>query len=257
MLLFELTKSGREWEGANLKKNGFSRLLFALLLIILILMVFYTPIFAIKNIIIKNNRVLSQKDIICYSNINIGDNIFKINKKQIKQNLLRNPWIQEVDLKRILPSTVIISVTEKKECAALYFLGSFIKIDSQGYVLEITQNLGKNSLPIITGIDLVSYSEGNKFQPKVAEKFELLIDFINLLDKYQMSEIVCELNLEDLNNIVIYFVEGIEARIGSYEKMDEKLYMLKGIIADVLKNNRKNGYIEMRGVHDPVFKSFD
>lgn len=210
-------------------------------------------LFDITNIIIKGNNLLSQNDIVSYSNIKKGENIFKVNSKEIIKNLLRNSRIKEANIKRVFPSTILISVSERNNFAALYFLGSFVTIDKEGIVLEVKQDMKNTSTPVITGIEVVECNPKKTVKLKDNNKLEAIKETVFLMDKYEIIELVSEINIEDVNDIRIYFIKGIEARVSANENIEEKIYMLKNIIIDIIKNDRGQGYIEMRGIKDPVF----
>jgi len=236
-----------------LKNIKYITLLFILFLIIIGYIVLNLPMFDITNIIIKGNNLLSQNDIVTYSNIKMGENIFKVNLKEVKKNLLRNPRIEETSMKRVFPSTIFISVSERNDFAALYFLGSFVKIDKEGIVLEVKQDMDNTSILIITGIEIVDCTPNERVKLKDNNQLDAIIEIVFFMDKYELKDLVSEINIEDINDIRIYFIKGIEARVSRNSDIEEKIYMLKNIIIDIIKNNRGQGYIEMRGVKDPVF----
>lgn len=236
-----------------MKNLKFITLLFILFIIIIGYIALNMPLFDITNIIIKGNNLLSQNDIVSYSNIKKGENIFKVNSKEIIKNLLRNSRIKEANIKRVFPSTILISVSERNNFAALYFLGSFVTIDKEGIVLEVKQDMKNTSTPVITGIEVVECNPKETVKLKDNNKLEAIKETVFLMDKYEIIELVSEINIEDVNDIRIYFIKGIEARVSANENIEEKIYMLKNIIIDIIKNDRGQGYIEMRGIKDPVF----
>lgn len=48
------------------------------------------------------------------SSINLGTNIFYLNKTEVKNQLLTNPYISDVKIHRKLPSIVVLDVVERK-----------------------------------------------------------------------------------------------------------------------------------------------
>ncbi|HHY13431.1 MAG TPA: FtsQ-type POTRA domain-containing protein, partial [Thermoanaerobacterales bacterium] len=81
-----------------MKKIKYLTLLFILFLCIIGYIFLNNPFFNISNVIVKGNDLLTRDDIISYSNVKIGTNIFKTNSKDIYKNLMRNPRIKEADM---------------------------------------------------------------------------------------------------------------------------------------------------------------
>ena len=98
-------------------------------LIVLILFILLTTIispqkvsiskFNLKKIIIKNNILLSEKEI-KKSLINIYDqNLLILNNKEIENILKKNSYIQGFKIKKKYPNTLIIKIFEKRPIAIL------------------------------------------------------------------------------------------------------------------------------------------
>ena len=106
----------RSFEGYQ-KATRFKKIkifLILILLIIAIIFVLSSSLFNIKSINVLNNNILSNEDIISLSNINIGQNIFKINKNASIDHLKENAYIEEVNISRKLPNTLEINIKERK-----------------------------------------------------------------------------------------------------------------------------------------------
>ena len=88
------------------------------------------------------NKKLSYDKIIKASMCNIGENIFKINMKKGEESLKRLPYIKECKIKRKLPNEIIIEIEERKEVAIISYIGSFVYIDKEGYILKIGRKKG-------------------------------------------------------------------------------------------------------------------
>ena len=98
-------------------------------LIVLILFILLTTIispqkvsiskFNLKKIIIKNNILLSEKEI-KKSLINIYDkNLLILDNKEIENILKKNSYIQGFKIKKKYPDTLIIKIFEKRPIAIL------------------------------------------------------------------------------------------------------------------------------------------
>lgn len=72
-----------------------------------------TVFFQVETVVISGNSRYTQEEVIQATGIQTGDNLFRMNKYQIaKQVLQKLPYVEEVMIRRSLPSTIVITVSE-------------------------------------------------------------------------------------------------------------------------------------------------
>ena len=72
-----------------------------------------TVFFQVETIAVTGNSRYTQEEIIAASGVQTGDNLFRMNKGQISQQILRQlPYVESVSILRGLPSTITFQVTE-------------------------------------------------------------------------------------------------------------------------------------------------
>lgn len=72
-----------------------------------------TVFFQVETIAVTGNSRYTQEEVIAASGVQIGDNLFRMNKKQISQQILYQlPYVESVSIQRGLPSTITFQVTE-------------------------------------------------------------------------------------------------------------------------------------------------
>lgn len=72
-----------------------------------------TVFFQVETLAVTGNSRYTQEEIIAASGVQVGDNLFRMNKKQISQQILRQlPYVESVSILRGLPSTITFQVTE-------------------------------------------------------------------------------------------------------------------------------------------------
>lgn len=72
-----------------------------------------TVFFRVESVVISGNERYTQEEIIAASGIQIGDNLYGLNKVRIDQNIRTNlPYIGDLTINRALPNTIVITVTE-------------------------------------------------------------------------------------------------------------------------------------------------
>lgn len=72
-----------------------------------------TVFFQVETVAVTGNSRYSQEEIIKATGIQTGDNLFRMNKFQIAHQVLQDlPYVEEVTIRRSLPSTIVITVKE-------------------------------------------------------------------------------------------------------------------------------------------------
>ena len=109
----------------------------------------------IENVIIKGNDCLSEDRIFCKSGIQLGENIFKLDLIKSKGSLMQEPWIKEVEIKRVIPSKIIISIKERKPAVIVHTGEEYFFFTKEGIVLsKIDRSEEGFDLPLILGLEL-------------------------------------------------------------------------------------------------------
>lgn len=81
--------------------------------VILALTVGATVFFRVEQVTVSGNQRYTQEEIIAASGIQLGDNLYSLNKVRIDQNIRTTlPYIGDLTINRALPSTIQITVTE-------------------------------------------------------------------------------------------------------------------------------------------------
>lgn len=73
-----------------------------------------TELFAVEQIDIRGNRVLSDKRIREVAGLAWGENIFQVNMGRVEKRLSSSGWIDSVLIRRSLPDTLLLKVEEKQ-----------------------------------------------------------------------------------------------------------------------------------------------
>jgi cell division protein FtsQ len=110
--------------------------------------------FLIENIHITGNNILTKEDILSSFQGLKNKNIFDIDLLQIHKILLLNKWIKDLEIKRILPNTIKIKITEQKAIAIWQTKSGNKLITQKGNVILVKKvNDFKNQLPIMNGAE--------------------------------------------------------------------------------------------------------
>ena len=72
-----------------------------------------TVFFRVETVTVTGNQRYTEEEIVAASGIQLGDNLYSLNKVRIDRNLRTTlPYIGNLTINRALPSTIVITVTE-------------------------------------------------------------------------------------------------------------------------------------------------
>lgn len=238
------------------KKVNFKRIIKIILLMAFIIgttiFVMTTPIFNVTEINVEGNSRISNERIESLSKISLNVNTYQYSKKNIIENIKEEPYIESVQVKRKLPSTIIINVEERNRDFFISNYGSYIYIDKQGYILEISNEVEK--LPEIKGFSTNTENlvPGNRISDDDLEKINTAQKIIeNIKNNEIESEITC-IDVSNTNDFCV-IMQGEEKKIhlGNASNINDKILMLKEILT---KEKGKTGEIFIENLEKVYFR---
>ena len=177
----------------------------SLVLIIIgaIIFTIMSPIFNVKNIKVEGNSYLSEEQVISLSRIEIENNMFKYNKKEIIKNIKENAYIENVEVKRSIPDTIEIKITERKTSFMIQFANAYAYINNQGYILEISNKALE--YPILTGFStpVEELQEGRRLNKEDLKKLSDVLEIMESATSNEKASLITEINIENSDNYVL------------------------------------------------------
>jgi len=141
---------------ANILKKGvlgLSILAVSIFILLLYRAISDLRILSIREIEIKGNHHLSEDDLLDMTNIK-RDNILKLSLENLRARILRSPWVKEAMVRRQLPGTIKIDLSERAPQAMIDYGDSFYLVDGEGVVIERKRDREGRLLPVLSGVDL-------------------------------------------------------------------------------------------------------
>lgn len=219
------------------KKKAILKIVKVLTLIIVIIgvsiYVALSPLFNIKEINITGNSKLSKEEIISLSELKTDENTFKVSKKNIKNKVKANAYIENVKIRRKLPDKVEIIVVERVATYMIPFANSYIYINNQGYMLEITSQ--KAEMPAIVGISTPE-EELHEGQRLISEDLVKLGEVLQIMESANANELVDLITKIDISNRQDYILtlekEKKAIHLGDVSNLSTKMAYVKKILND-------------------------
>lgn len=225
----------------NKRKKRVKIITGSLLIIVSIILILSSKLFYIKDITVNGISKLTKEEVISISKIQTNTNIFALNKLKAKYRLLENSYIEDVYIKREYPSTISINVKEKVPTFMIQFANSYIYLNNQGYMLEIsTEGI---ALPTLLGIktDLSNVKPGDRLDVEDLKKFNKLIQIMDIAKNFDLDSIITRIDITDVSNYTVYIdSEGKVVYLGDAQDLNTKILHLTEILN---QNKGKSGEI--------------
>lgn len=255
------SKNYKNEKEAEKKQKKMVHVLEALFIFIILiaagLFMFLSPVFDIKKISIKGNSKVTEQEILSLSSINLEENTFTYRMSEIAKNVKRQPYIEDVKVKRILPSEIEIEVSERTPSFMIAIGNAFAYISNQGYFLEISET--KLEIPILVGYEtkLEEIIPGARLMKEDLQKLEILLHIMESAKNNELADKITQINIEDKNNIVLFLENDMKTvYFGDIANLNTKMMYLKKILteeegeaAEVFLNvdlNKENVYIRYK-----------
>lgn len=213
------------------KKRRVKILCGAILFVAALVLLLSSRLFDIKEINVNGISKLTKEEVISISQIPTNTNIFALNKLKAKYRLLENSYIEDVYIKREYPSTISINVKEKVPTFMIQFANSYIYLNNQGYMLEVsTEAL---PLPTLLGIktDLSNVKPGKRLDVEDLKKFNKLIQIMDISRNFELDTLITRIDITDTSNYTVYIdSEGKTVYLGDAVDLNTKILHLKEIL---------------------------
>lgn len=216
----------------NKTKNKIIKWIFILILFAAAIALFMmSSVFNIKQIIVTNNSKITSQEIINLSTLTPGTNMFKTTNSIIKNNLKTNPYIEDVKVKRNLNGTVTLEIQERKPTYMLKFANSYVYINNQGYILEMSEK--PLEIPMIIGFQTPTeeIKEGNRLIVDDLKKLEDVIKIMETAKSISMDNLITQIDITNvLNYILTISSEEKTVQFGDCSNINVKLLKVQAVI---------------------------
>lgn len=232
----------------NKKRINTSKVVIIFSLILIVVIVLYTSlnsgIFNSDNIEIEGNKYVEYEYIIKALEVNNNKNIFRYNIKDMEEILLNNKYIDKVEIKRLLPNTLKVSIIEKEIVANLYNEEVYCYIDKEGnFIDEIDEN-NKDNEVITVHIDY-NKTDSQEIKFKNEENKKRLLYLLEYIKEEGIYKKIDNIDMTKPNSINMSTKEDINILLNSDEELKYNISRLAMILADLQNKKQKGGEIDL------------
>jgi cell division septal protein FtsQ len=115
--------------------------------------VFAADALTISRITVTGNARLSKGEVVALLDGIRGTNMLTVDLDQWRRKLLSSPWVADAAMRRVLPGTVSVAISERQPMGIGRVNGELYLIDDRGGIIDqFGPNYAEFDLPIIDGL---------------------------------------------------------------------------------------------------------
>lgn len=192
---------------------------------------------------VEGNHYLTEEEIEKTVALPLGENMFKLDLGQATDRIKKLDWVDRVFIERRLPSSLLVSIRERKP-VALLDNGNLYGVDGEGRVLSPSAVLLSEDLPLISGVAPGADAVGTT---KMAETLRPALDFFAFLKRHDgvLAADVSEVNLSDPESLKVTFIDGIQATFDP-PVSETELRRMALVLSDLNRKEKRAGTMDFR-----------
>lgn len=246
------TKKRPKTKKKNIKLKIVKWIFLLALLATAIILFLLSSVFNITDIVVENNKKISEQEIVNLSGLVKNENMFKTTNKKIKEGIKQNPYIEDVVITRELSGKVKLKVIERTPTYMIKFANGYAYINNQGYILEILEEALQ--LPIITGFKTSSeeIKAGNRLEVDDLKELENVIRIMETAKNTSIADIITEIDISNSNNYKLVIAsEGKTVQFGDLNNINVKILKIEYILE---QEKGREGEIYFQNTEKAVFR---
>ncbi len=209
-------------------------ILLALVLCFIFVAVCMAIFLKIEKIEVKGNERYTKEQILDVSGIEVGQNLYAINKKTARSYITTEyPYINEVVIRRNLPSTLVFKISEEAPkyyteiCGEYFVLSETLRILERTYENPCTE---ENPLILLLMNDVKSVVVGEEIEFDKELTFEYINNFIQSINAHEAADSITEIDLSRKYNIYVNYQNRFRIYLGDSTETEMKLKFAKLMI---------------------------
>lgn len=165
-------------------------------------LLFESPLFQIRRISVEGNLQLSSGEVHAIVDGLQGSNILSADLARYRRRLMQSPWVADVGLRRLLPSTIEIFVSERRPMGLCRLGSTLYLVDPRGTIIdEYGPQYAEFDLPIIDGLVRAAGSGQPAIDEQRADLANRVIEA--LAARKDLAERVSQIDVADPHDAVV------------------------------------------------------
>jgi cell division septal protein FtsQ len=203
-----------------------------------------TDVFAVRRITATGAQQVTEEQIAAITAGSIGDSLLALSTSSVQEALLALPYVESVKIHRAFPSTLEIELVEYRPVARLQTdTGQTWLVSDDGSALEDSGGAQFSDLPLVVTDTPFSVVAGVRLPAAVADVVPLAV----LVRSDEMTDrlpAVARIVVSAAGCAALVLEGGGELRLGTPERLDQKLGVALDIVEQCLAQGRLIEYVD-------------
>jgi cell division protein FtsQ len=199
----------------------------------------------ITRINVSGNSRLSRGEVVALLDGLRGTNMITVDLESWRQKLLSSPWVADAAVRRVLPGTVAVAISERRPMGIGRVADHLYLIDDRGGIIdEFGPNYAEFDLPIIDGLAAPPRDNGPLIDEARADLAARLL--ASLQGRPDLAGRVSEIDVSDVRDAVL-LLKGDTAlvRVGN-EQFAERLQSYLDLAPALRERVAGIDYVDLR-----------
>jgi len=185
-------------------------LLIAVFMLSVFLYAYTSEKFNLRNITVYGCKELDPKRLERIIRRDFPENILRIDLRKLKSRLEKEAWVDRVEIRRVLPSDLVIYVKERTPSVILEMQGELMIADKDGVLLDSYEpRYGRLDVPVFKGVlgkDTPNYRKNQEENTaRIGQALALLSDIEAGCPAHTHS--ISEVDISDRSNLKVLLVD--------------------------------------------------
>ena len=208
-----------------------------------------TVFFNVRTIEVVGSSIYTAEDVLPILGAQEGDNLLRINTGKLRENVLEGLLrADQVEVKRIFPSTLRVEVTDGVPEVQMETGGKWYSLSDSGRILGILTEPEKDNGLLIVGLDLTGLAVGDYISDKTQSdpsgdeeaqaaadlfqsQYQAMESFFSALKEAQVSNVTA-IDFSDVLKLTFYWQNRVKVVLGSFSELTYKLRLCRAILED-------------------------
>jgi cell division protein FtsQ len=177
-----------------------------------------------------------------------GDKLFLLNKNHIARSILSAlPYVDEVAIRRDLPDTLVVTITECTPVASIRSGENWWVMDDQGKLLEKGDEALGSKYAVVTGLTPILPETGINLAVGDEDRAKLksLTQLLTALTGRGMAEKVSAVDLTDTATLTLRYDGRFTVQLPMTTDFDRKVWRLEEVVK--LLESNESGTLDLTG----------
>lgn len=176
--------------------------------------IYFSPLLSLKSIKVEGVHYLTSAEVLQAANLNLGESLALVNSEDISQSVGKLPEVANVEIRRVVPHSVIIVVAERNPVARIQIGQEWKLVDRAG---------------VVFGFDSSTTGELLQIEAKTDALRGVCVSVLRYLPTWLAGKVKV-VTAQSRDSAVIQLQDDREIVIGSAEKLKLKFKVLQRLM---------------------------